>query len=450
MIDVRQAAARVLLAVDGREATLASALDAIRDEVRPADRGLLVELATGVCRWRNALDAVIAAAARRSVRTIDAPVLAVLRVGVYQLRHLDRVPSHAVVDTAVAAVRGLRLTSASSFVNATLRAVVRRGPAIALPPRPGPDGHLDAQVNYLATTLSHPGWLVRRWIARMGFDAAEAWCRFNLTTPDVTVRSLDGQAPDDLLARLHALDLPATPARFVDDAVTLPAGTFGRLPAELRARLWAQDEAAQLVARYAAARPGERVLDLCASPGGKTLVMASDMRTDDGTGAGAIVACDHRPGRVGLLAHTLRHAHVPAAIVRLDAHLSLPFGPVFDCVLLDAPCSGLGTVRREADVKWSRSAAALPALAAIQQQMLRVAADVVTQGGRIVYATCSNEPEENDEVVDAFLAADPRFEPGPAGPIAADLLDARGRLVTRPDRHGLEAFYAAVLVRGQA
>lgn len=446
MTDVRVAAAKVLLAVDARQTTLATALDDRRNDVSPTDRGLLVELTTGVMRWRNALDAIVASAARRSVKTIEPEVLAVLRLGAYQLRYLDRVPDHASIDSAVRAVRVLRRSSAASLVNATLRAIVRRGPAISLPARPGADAHIDTQVNYLTVALSHPAWLVRRWIARLGFDAAEAWCRFNNTAPDVTVRSVTGESRDEVIAGLRGARIDAEPARYVADAVRLAPGVLGRVPPTVRADLWVQDEAAQLVARYAGVRPGERVLDLCASPGGKTLVMAGDIRAD-GAMRGTIVACDHRPGRIELLANTLRHARVPAAIVRLDARLPLPFGPVFDCVLLDAPCSGLGTVRREADLKWSRSAADLPALAAAQQQMLRVAADVVAPGGRIVYATCSSEPEENDEVVDAFLTADPRFEPGPAGPVSADLLNARGRLVTRPDQHGLEAFYAAVLVR---
>lgn len=447
MTDVRIVAAKVLLAVDARETTLATALDERRGDVSPTDRGLLVELTTGVMRWRNALDAIVASAARRSVKTIEPEVLTVLRLGAYQLRYLDRVPDHASIDSAVRAVRVLRRTSAASLVNATLRAIVRRGPAISLPARPGADAHIDAQVNYLTVTLSHPAWLVRRWIARLGFDAAEAWCRFNNTAPEVTVRSVAGEPRDEVIARLRGAGIEAEPAPYVDDAVRLAPGVLGRVPPALRADLWVQDEAAQLVARYAGARPGERVLDLCASPGGKTLVMASDMRTDAGARAGTIVACDHRPGRVALLSSTLQHAHVPAAIVRLDARAPLPFGPVFDCVLLDAPCSGLGTVRREADVKWSRTAADLPALAAAQQQMLRVAADVVAPGGRIIYATCSSEPEENDEVVDAFLAADARFAAAPTGSVPVELLDARGRLVTRPDQHGLEAFFAAALVR---
>jgi len=450
MTDVRVAAARVLLAVDRHESTLAAALDGVRQRVAPTDRGLLVELATGVLRWRNELDAVIASAVRRSVRDIEPQVLAVLRLGAYQLRHLDRVPSHAVVHTSVVAVRTLGRTSATGLVNAALRAMIRRGPAISLPARPEPGAHLDAQVSYLATTLSHPAWLVRRWIARLGFDAAEAWCRFNNTPPDVTIRSLDGRSAAELVEQLRVSGMTVEPARYVDDAVRLPPGVFGSVPPELRDRVWAQDEAAQLVARMAAVRPGERVLDVCASPGGKTLVLAADLQAGrDRLDAGALIAADYRPGRVTLLAETLRHARLPVPVVQLDGREPLPFGAAFDCVLLDAPCSGLGTIRREPDLKWSRGADDLAGLAEAQHRMLRAAADVVRPGGRLVYATCSSEPEENVDVIDRFLAADDRFTPGrpDESRVPATLLDARGHLATRPDRHELEVFFAAVLVR---
>jgi 16S rRNA (cytosine967-C5)-methyltransferase len=266
--DVRVAAARVLLTVDQRASTLGAALESAGTRVAAADRGLLVELATGALRWRNELDAVIASAGRRSVREIEPQVLAVLRVGAYQLRHLDRVPPHAVLHTSVTAVRTLGRTSASSLVNAVLRAIVRRGPAISLPVRPPPGAHSDAQINYLTTTLSHPAWLMRRWVARLGFDATEAWCHFNNTPPEVTIRSLDGHSAAKSVAALQAAGVAAEPARYVTDAVRLAPGTLGAVPISLRDRIRVQDEAGQLVARAASVPAGERVLDVCAAPGG--------------------------------------------------------------------------------------------------------------------------------------------------------------------------------------
>jgi 16S rRNA (cytosine967-C5)-methyltransferase len=196
-----------------------------------------------------------------------------------------------------------------------------------------------------------------------------------------------------------------------------------------------------------AAQPHERVLDVCASPGGKTTAMAAAMRD-----SGLVVACDVRAARVSLLRQTVAASgatHVP--IVHLDTDGELPFVATFDRVLVDAPCSGLGTLRRDPDIRWRRTAADLPALAAAQQQLLARAARVVAPGGRLVYATCSSEPDENDAVVEAFLREHAdylRLDLRTEGDAALrDLTDAQGQLRTLPFAHGLEAFFAAALVR---
>jgi 16S rRNA (cytosine967-C5)-methyltransferase len=451
MTPVRVAAARALLAIEDGHTTLAAALADARIDIADRDKALLVELATGTLRWRNELDACIAAASRRSVTQIDPRALVVLRLAAYQLRHL-RVPPHAVVHESVEAVRELRAARAAGFVNAVLRTLQRRDRTISLPKRPEADAHRDAKVAYLSVTLSHPAWLAARWLDRVGFEAAETWCRFNNTTPDVTVRPVHGVAHEDLLARLRAESIDATPAPYVTDAIRLPPGTLGRLSEPLRADLVVQDEGAQLVARMAAARFSERVLDACASPGGKTIVMAADMRLDRHSRA-ALVAADYRASRVALLAETLDRAHVPAAIVRLDARRPLPFADVFDCVVLDAPCSGLGVLRRDPDLKWTRSSDDLPRFAADQLAMFDACASAVKPGGRLVYATCSSEPEENGSLVASFLQSHREFalaQRDRATTVPASLLTGDGCLSTNPPAHGLEAFFTAVLERRSA
>jgi 16S rRNA (cytosine967-C5)-methyltransferase len=454
MTNVRVAAARVLLGLDDRPTTLADGIEAAREGLDDRrDRGLLIELASGTLRWRAEIDAVIAAAGRRRATTIDPPVLAVLRLGAYQLRHLDRVPAHAVVHESVEAVRALGVPRAAAFVNAVLRGIVRRGAAIALPKRPEPGAPATAAERYLSITLSHPAWLVRRWIARYGFEAAEAWCLFNNRAPDISIRGLRRGGQTALLERLEAEGIPAEPSPYVNDAMRLPPGALGRISPELAAEIQVQDEGAQLVARYVAARPGERVIDLCAAPGGKTLVLASDLRLGDNAAAASqLVASDRRPARVALLVRTLARAGLDVPVVALDALGPLPFGAVFDCVLLDAPCSGLGTLRRDPDLKWSRREADLPRLAAEEARMLDEASALVAPGGRLVYATCSSEPEENIELVRAFLEAHPGFSLREVLPptIPAALASADGCLTTTPFQHGLDAFFAAALVRRTA
>jgi 16S rRNA (cytosine967-C5)-methyltransferase len=448
MTSVRCAAARALQAVEGGQTTLAAELDRWRAGIADdRDRGLLGEITTGALRWQAELDAVLAHASGRAMDVIDPTVRAVLRVGAYQLLHLDRVPAHAVVDEAVESARTLGHPRAAGFVNAVLRTVQREPAAKALPPRPAASAGPPEQRAYLSTTLSHPAWLVERWIARYGFEAAEAWCRFNNTTPSVTVRAVSASNAAQVFEALEAAHVGATTAARAPNTITLPPGALGRLPAPLRERIVIQDEASQLVAHVVGAQPGMRCLDVCAAPGGKTDVIWRDMRE-----SGLLVASDRRPGRVRLLRTTLRRVGVPERIVVLDATQPLPFDRVFDRVLVDAPCSGLGTVRRDPDVKWRRKAVDFAGFARTQHLMLRHAGEAVRQGGLLVYATCSSEPEENEAVVEAFLESDRRFVVQSAATVgtnegAAAFVDGTGFFRTLPFRDGLDAFFAAVLVR---
>jgi 16S rRNA (cytosine967-C5)-methyltransferase len=446
MTPARVAAARVLYALANGRTTLAAEIDAVRDDLSDRrDRALLVELTTGALRWRNELDAAIAAVGQRAVARVDPAALAVLRLGAYQLRHLDRVPAHAVIHDSVDVVRALGAPQAAGFVNAVLRALVRRQHAIALPKRPVTPSR-EAQIRYLTTTLSHPAWLVRRWLDRYGFDAAERWCQFNNASPAISIRPIGGVSADDLLSRLRDEGIAAESSAFVRDAIALAPGALGRVSAALAETFQVQDEGAQLVARYAGVHPGDRVLDVCAAPGGKTLVLAHDLGT---SASSSLVAADRRAARVSLLARTLARAGLQVPVVALDALGGLPFRDVFTCVVLDVPCSGLGTLRRDPDLKWSRTEGDLPRLAADAARMLENAAALVAPGGRLVYATCSSEPDENIDVVRAFLASMPAFaliRPGTAQ-VPSAVVTEEGCLVTTPFEHGLDAFFAATLVR---
>ena len=445
MSSVRTTAARVLEQVEAGRATLGAAVDRARAEVADdRDRGLLLELTSGTLRWRGELDAILAGASGRRVDDIERPVLQALRLGAYQLRHLTRVPAHAVVDEAVESVRALGRARAAGFTNAVLRGVGRGAGLDAVPARPEPDAPTAAKVAYLATALSHPTWLVNRWLGRYGFDQTEAWCHFNNAVPTMTVRARSAEDADAVTAAVLAAEPAATRTAAPPGAIRLPPGSLGRLPAALRGEIAVQDEGSQLVAHVVSPAPGMRCLDVCAAPGGKTTVLWRDMR-----GEGLLVAGDRRRARVRLLASTLRAAGVPTRVVALDAGAPLPFGAIFDRVLLDAPCSGLGTIRRDPDVKWARTEADLSRFAATQRTMLTEAAGVVRPGGRLIYATCSSEPEENEVVVNAFLDADRRFTMAvdAAAPEPRRYVSEDGFFRTLPFRDGLDAFFAAVLVR---
>jgi len=438
---VRVLAARTLLAVDAGHGTLAAEVDQVRRSIPDErDRGLLLELVSGVYRWRAELDACLAACTDRPMDRIDPPVAAALRLAIYQLRHLDRIPPHAVVSEAVDSARVLGAPRGAGFVNGILRTYLRSAASIHLPQRPDTEATRRQRLAYLSVTLSHPRWLVARWLDRYGFEATERWCQFNNASPDVTIRMRSGSR--DVAAFLAASGVPASPGLFADDVARLAPGLLGSLPPAVRGAVAVQDEASVLVAHAVGARADECVLDVCAAPGGKTAVLWGDM-----AGQGRLVASDARPSRIRLLRDTLKAADVPERVVMLDASRPLPFDQIFDRVLVDAPCSGLGTLRRDPDLKWSVTLDDLPALAAVQRQILRHAARVVKPGGTLLYATCSSEPDENDAVVAAFLAEDDGFVEAPlSGPLA----DGRGRFRTNPAEHGLDAFFAARLVRREA
>jgi 16S rRNA (cytosine967-C5)-methyltransferase len=409
------------------------------------DRALATEIVTGTLRWQRALDAAIQGAAARRLEALDADVLIILRLSLYQLLHLDRVPASAVVDDGVSLARSAGQGRATGFVNGVLRTLSRRRTHLIPPPRPGPDASRAEQLAYLGGTQSHPDWLVERWLDRYGFHRAAAWTEFNNTTPALTLRANRLVIARDALRDelLRDDELETAPARYAPDALIVHSG---RLP-EARGRFTIQDEASQLVPLLLGARAGERVLDLCASPGGKATALAAEME-----GRGLVVACDARARRMRLLSATVRESGAPnIRLVQVGSRDEVPFAPVFDRVLVDAPCSGLGTVRRDPDIRWRRAETDLAVFADTQRALLARAARAVAPGGHLVYATCSSEPEENDDVVDAFLAAHPGFQLVDARAIDAARLgavtDARGMLRTLPFAHGLEAFFAAALIR---
>jgi 16S rRNA (cytosine967-C5)-methyltransferase len=444
----RIAAYDILRAVSAGRADLPAAIALARETlVDNRDRALAADIATGVQRWRGALDYLIAHFAKRPTDRLDPEVVEILRLSAYQLLHLTRVPASAVVDDAVKLTRKAAKTSAAGFVNAVLRALSRRRHALPLPPLPPDPGDRDAALAYLSVTLSHPRWLAERWYARYGFDAARAWMEFDNHPPPLTIRvNRLRNSAEQLSERLAAEGVELSPARFAPDGFIVKSGHPLRGAGVAAGWFVVQDEASQLVALLAGDAPRGRVLDACASPGGKTTAIAAAM-----TG-GAVVACDVRTRRMELLRRTV--AASGAANVRLvqaDLLEPLPFSAAFDCVVVDAPCSGLGTLRRDPDIKWRRRERDLPALARAQSVMLRHASAVVAPGGRLVYSTCSSEPEENDAVVAAFLRDHPGFRQVSATEAASrlprEVVDPSGCLRTQPHRHGLEAFYGAVLIR---
>jgi 16S rRNA (cytosine967-C5)-methyltransferase len=308
------------------------------------------------------------------------------------------------------------------MVNAVLRALSRDREQLSWPDSPTSGA--------LATRYSHPEWLVERWLGRYGIEGTTAWLAFNNRPPRLclAVNRLRGSR-EELAARLEAEGVATEPTATAPQGLHVVRGAALATSSFREGWFVVQDEASQLIAELGAIPPGGRVLDLCASPGGKTMTLAAR------AAGGLLVACDVRPRRVRLLRQTLGRLGIGAGIVQVPGSGELPFATgAFDYVLVDAPCSGLGTVRRDPDIRWSRTPADLARFAAAQLELLQRAARLVAPGGSLVYATCSSEPDENEMVVAGFLARHPRFRGGHLHK-------------TDPVEAGLEAFFGAVLVR---
>ena len=441
--DARRLAWHVLTAVeDGGFADAALGEQLRNARLAPRDRHLATQLVYGTLAWQGLLDGAIARGGRNP-RQLDPPLRTLLRLALFQLVRLDRVPDFAAVDTAVELAKEFKRGAGSGLVNALLRRFLRDGKRLDVPPR-GAD-----LAAHLAVALSHPHWLVERWIDELGAGEAEALLAANNTAAPTVVRVNRRRTnPAQLTELLAAGGIRARPAVYADDALIIePGGDPLALPGYREGWYALQGEASQLVVAVLDPQPGARVLDVCAAPGGKATAAAE--RAADGL----VVAVD-RSGR-GLrlgrrVAARLGLANVVA--VRGDAR-TLPLAADWraDAVLVDAPCSGLGTLRQHPEIKWRRSPADLAALAALQAELLSAAAARVAPGGVLVYATCTISTIENAGVVAGFLAAHRDFgldDPRPFLPSAArSLIDADGFLRTFPHRDGLDGFFAARLKR---
>ncbi len=407
------------------DAALARGLGSLPD----VDRRLAHELAAGVLRRGNALDAVLKPFVPRGLSSVQPALLDVLRVSAYQLRHLERVPAHAAVATAVALARETQGERTTGFVNAVLRRVAELE-------RDTPADPAGNDVASLTETWSHPAWLVERWIGRFGHDATEALLEWNNTHPALVVQPARGtiEQLQQAFAEGGVESFPAPYNAGLVVAETRPE----RLPGFAAGLFYVQDPAQSLVLRFAAFPDGAVVYDACAAPGGKTLGL--------GRTAPHVIAADVSRRRLTRLRENIGRAGTGTEQVIVADALHPPIRPVA-AYLLDAPCLGTGTFARHPDARLRVRPAALERLAAEQAALLDAAADRIAPGGVLCYATCSLELEEDDAQVSAFLARRPEFHRDPPPGFPGELLSAAGDLVVLPQRHGMDGAFAARLVR---
>jgi 16S rRNA (cytosine967-C5)-methyltransferase len=423
----RRLAASVLARVATRRTTLADALATPEiDALDRRERAFLHELVLGTLRRRGWIDHVLAGLAERPLEQAPPRVRNALRLGAYQLLYL-RVPAHAVLSESVALARaGSPARPAAGFVNAVLRRLQREGPPAE------PDARADP-LGWLTTAGSLPGWLAARWLERLGPEETVARARALLEAPPKGFRvnpHIEG-APERVSATV-----PGRRATGVPDAWEATDGPLATLAAE--GLVYLQDVGSQLVAQLAV-HPG-LVLDACAAPGGKTLLIADQLGP-----SGRVVALEAVPRRLQTLCRLCARWGAPNVHPLGANGLRPPFSRPFDSILIDAPCSGLGTLARHPDIRWRLGPEDIARHSRKQRALLAALADLVRPGGRLVYSTCSVEDEENEGVVGPFLEAHP-FEPEPLPPWASSF--AIGPFVKMSQaRHRGDAFFAARLVR---
>jgi 16S rRNA (cytosine967-C5)-methyltransferase len=419
------------------------------EPLTPQDRALATELVMGVLRWRSRLDEAIASVSSQKLSKLDAEVLESLRLAAYQIGFLARIPAHAAVNDAVELVKRKKKKSAAPFVNAVLRKLLSKKDVLEPVLVPG-----EKTVPDLAALYAHPEWLVGRWAVLYGIERTEAICAYNQRVPPTAIHLGDAAAE----AELVAAGIELSPGRLLRSARIVTKGDITKSAHFAAGRVHIQDEGSQLIALLAGR--GERLLDCCAAPGGKTAILAERNPTAE------ILATELHEHRAQALRKRL--ARRPNVEVTTADASQLTFPGEFDRILADVPCSGTGTLARNPEIKWRLTGEDLNDLHARQVAILRGALSKLRPGGRLLYSTCSLEPEENENVLGQILS-DPMYQLLPVSHELAALRE-EGELTTPdievltdgpclrlknnqpflhilPGAFGTDGFFAALLTR---
>ncbi|MBI1930162.1 16S rRNA (cytosine(967)-C(5))-methyltransferase RsmB [Candidatus Poribacteria bacterium] len=438
---VRQLALDCLIQLEAPNTTIAPVIDrAIRQHhLGQADRGLLNELVYGAIRWRKQLDWVLGHFIEPNFR-LDRRTQNLLRLGAYQLLHLDKIPPHAAIYEMVELAKPRRKTA--GFINAVLRSVQRGANRLEYPA-------LESQpAQHIAISRSYPLWLVERWLAQHGVAWTLAFCRASNQIAPLSIRVNTLKTDRAELVRSLTADGASVKASQIapDGLLLLDAPPLQSLQAYLDGWFYVQDESAMLVAHLLRPQRGEKVVDLCAAPGGKTTHIAQLMGNSS-----EIIAIAPSQDKVQRIEENCRRLGVTTIQTR-TADVAIATLDILEdagAVLIDAPCSGLGTLRRHPDIRWKKSPEQIDELAQLQLQILKNVARQVKPGCVLVYSTCSTEPEENEGVVRRFLGTHPHFIIETAGGflpfIPSSAITPEGFLQTFPHEHGIDGAFAARL-----
>ncbi|MGQ9647392.1 MAG: 16S rRNA (cytosine(967)-C(5))-methyltransferase RsmB [Thermodesulfobacteriota bacterium] len=409
------------------------------------DRAFLTELTYGVLRWRGRIDWIIRHFSNLPFEKIEPDMLNTLRLGLYQIFFLTRTPASAAVNESVELAKRTRGRKGGGFVNGILRSALRGKEAI-----PYPDRDRDPAL-HLAVIQSHPLWLVRRWIEELGFEETLKICAANNRTAPLTLRTNTLKVRREaLIEKLKEKGLNAIPTSFSDEGVLVrDAPPISELPFLNQGLFAIQDEASQLITLLLDPKPGEKILDACAAPGGKTTHIAQRMQN-----VGEIDALDLRREKLRQIEEGCRRLGIKIVRPKIGNAINplpVPEETKFDRVLADVPCSGFGTLRRNPDVKWKKDREDIERLHQLQFSILKNLSGYVREGGLLVYSTCTVFHEENEDVVERFLSEDRAFHLDSlmeALPETCRVFAKRGYFKTFPPADEMDGFFAARLRRG--
>jgi 16S rRNA (cytosine967-C5)-methyltransferase len=434
----RGTAVKILNRIERSDSYLDKLLDAeLRSEdMNELDKGLMNEIVTGVIRWKMKLDWVLTGFFHGNFTKAETNIKNALRVALYQIQFLDRVPHSAAVNEAVEFIKRLRGQKAADLVNAILRNIIRNIDNIRYP-----DPEED-KIRNLAVVESHPVWMTKRWVERYGYEDTKRMMEANNSIPDLALRVNRLKVDFNyFLSLLEKHQLQYTRSQYLDYFVRVQhmAG-IGSSELFQQGYFSVQDESAGLPVLLLDPKPGERVIDLCSAPGGKTTFIGELMKN-----IGEIIAVDRYETRLHLVKNSCQRLGITIVHLVADDGATIDIPPA-DKVLVDAPCSGLGVLSKKPDAKWQRDADDIPKLVTLQKSLMENAAILVKPGGVLVYSTCTIEPDENIGLVKEFLERHSEFsiESG-SNSIHKDLIGNLGHVETFRHKHGMDGSFSVRL-----
>ncbi len=446
-IKAREAALRALVRVEQDGAYLNLSFPPLLRPLPPKERALAVRMGRGTMQRLNTLDWALDLFYRRPVNSLTPWIRNLLRLGAYQILYMERIPDYALVDQSVHLARRFGHRGVAGLVNAVLRRLVRESGRL---PWPDPSRNL---LEYISLAHSHPQWLVARALDRFGFEGAEEWCRSNneITHPTVRPNRLRTNA-EELAKSLReegfkASESPDVPGILQVSGPASPAST----EAFKKGLFTIQGESSALVTPLTGIRPGDTALDLCSAPGGKATHLA-EMIED----RGRVYAVEMHRNRLGLVEKAARRLGLNSItpVLADGRHIESCVLPAPDVVLVDAPCSGLGVIRRLPEIKWRRKEAELAGFQELQLELLTAASRILPPGGKLLYSVCSTEPEETSHVVEAFNTSCAGFVLQALWPLMPRFLQEKqeqspgaGPVFIYPHLHGLDGFFIASWIK---